>query len=312
MLDMARANCRGEMATVAGLMRARLESYPQSSVAERQYAASLVRTNRPKAALEILRGLDPLDPWWGWAPAPDSYWAWTAVARHLLGQHVAELEITERWRDSAAGTWRYIRGRALAALGRDRDALELFHSLIARPMGEVTGTLLTMAGELAIHGHQQTAMAVAESLLVRLEAGSGLDSAQKWKHIVWANRLLGRRNEELAALERMAPDDVDLDRLGRIAVLRGDTAEADRIDGTLAEQGREPLRNPDIRGRRLLARAHIAVGLGRRDQAVEHLREAVARGLPFFESVFHAIHIDPLLAPLRGYPPFEALVKPDG
>lgn len=199
----------------------------------------------------------------------------------------------------------------MAALGRDREALELFHSLIARPMGEVTGTLLTMAGELAIHGHQRTGMALAESVLVRLAAGSGLDSAQKWKDIVWANRLLGRRNEELAALERMAPDDNDLDRLGRIAVLRGDTAEADRIDGILAEQGREPLRNPDIRGRRLLARARIAAGLRRPDQAVERLREAVAQGLPFWGSAFHAIHTDPLLAPLRGYPPFEALVKPD-
>jgi hypothetical protein len=31
--------------------------------------------------------------------------------------------------------------------------------------------------------------------------------------------------------------------------------------------------------------------------------------LPFGPS--HAYHADPLLAPLRGYPPFEALLEPD-
>jgi hypothetical protein len=265
-------------------------------------------SNRPKAAQQILRRLDPLDPWWGWAPAPEGYWGWMAVSHHMLGRHQAELEITDRWRDSAATIWPYLRGNALAAMGREREVLELFQSLIARPIDEVVGPLLKMASELAVHGHHRTAAAIAESVLVRLE-GLSVDSGRS-KDVAWADRLLGRRNEELVALERMAPDENDLDRLARIAVLRGDTAEADRIDSILAEQGREPLRSPGVRGNRLLARAHIAAGLGRRAQAVDRLREAVAHG-EFWGGAFFTFHHDVLLAPLRGYPPFDALLKPD-
>jgi hypothetical protein len=191
--------------------------------------------------------------------------------------------------------------------------LELFQSLIARPIDEVVGPFLHMASELAVHGHHRTATAVAESILVRLEAGLRVDSG-RWGDIVLANRLLGRTNKERAALERMVAGDADttakLDGLGRIAVLRGDTAEADRIDSILAEQGREPLRSPGVRGDRLLARAHIAAGLGRRDQAVDRFREAVAQG-NFWGGAFFAFHHDVLLAPLRGYPPFDALLQPD-
>jgi hypothetical protein len=297
------------METVAKLRRARLEAYPQSTTAQRQYVASLVTTNRPKAALKWLRGLDPLDPWWGWAPAPEGYWGWTAVSRHMLGEHLAELKITERWRDSADGLWPYMRGRALAAMGRDQEVFELFHSLTARPIEEVTGALFAMAIELAVHGHQRTAMAVAESVLVRLEAGPGLDS-DRARDIAQANRLLGRTNEERTALERMSGNDEDLDRLGRIAVLRGDTSTAERIDSILAEQGREPLRSPFVRGTRLLARSHIAAALGRRNEAVARLREAVAQG-SFWSGASNTFHTDPLLFPLRGYPPFEALLQPD-
>jgi DNA-binding SARP family transcriptional activator/TolB-like protein len=307
-LEEALASCRGDIGTVTRLLRERHEAYPRSNTAQRRYVASLVRNNRPKAALEILRLLDPLDPWFGWAPAPQGHWAWTALSQHMLGQYLAELEVTERWRDSAAYFWPYLRGRALAALRRDREVLELLRSLMARPIEDVSEALLGIAAELAVHGHERTAMAVAESVLVHLRSGSGADSAPAWE-TARANRLLGRTREELAALERVPGRGEDLDLLGRIAVLRADTAEADRIDSVLAEQSREPLRSASVRGERLLARAHIAVGLGRREQALARLREAMARG-EFSGGAFHAFHSDPLLAPLRGYPPFEALLSP--
>ena len=60
----------------------------------------------------------------------------------------------------------------------------------------------------------------------------------------------------------------------------------------------------------ILARAHIAAGLGRREQAVALLQEASARGMLDLGSS-HAFHADLLLAPLRGYPPFDALLMPD-
>jgi tetratricopeptide (TPR) repeat protein len=296
------------MATVTRLLQERHEAYPQSNTAQRRYVASLVRNNRPKAALEILRRLEPLDPWFGWAPAPEGHWAWTALSHHMLGQYRAELEVTDRWRDSAADFWPYLRARALAALGRDREVPELLQGLMERPREDGSRAFLGIAEELAVHGEQETAMALAESVMIRQRSAAGADSARA-KEMAQANRLLGRTREELAALERVPWGRDDLDVLGRIAVLRADTAEADRIDSVLAQQSREPLRSATVRGAQLLARARIAVGLGRREQAVARLREAVAGG-EFPGGPYYAFHSDPLLAPLRGYAPFEALLRP--
>lgn len=202
----------------------------------------------------------------------------------------------------------------MSALGRQREVLEVFQSMIASPIDSTAELILEMATELAVHGHRRAAMTVAESILVRLEAGPpGLDSARALD-IAWANRVLGRQNEERAALERMPahdPEDTEwLGGLAHLAVLVGDTAEADRIDGILAEQNGEPIRSPWLHGARLIARAEIAAGLGRREQAVARLLEAGDQGMIYF-GVAYFSHADLLLAPLRGYPPFEALLKPD-
>ena len=93
-------------------------------------------------------------------------------------------------------------------------------------------------------------------------------------------------------------------------MLLADTAQAGRIDSSLAEQSNRPLRSPWVRAAQILARAHIAAGFGRREQAVALLRDANARGM-FDLGSPHEYHTDLLLAPLRGYPPFDALLKPD-
>jgi hypothetical protein len=156
-------------------------------------------------------------------------------------------------------------------------------------------------------------MTVAESILARLELGPGIDLGRAG-NIARANRLLGRKPEERAALEqivRIAADTLTrLQAEGRIAVLLGDTTRAERIDSILAEQSDRPLRSPWVRGAQILARAHIAAGFGRREQAVALLREASARGMLELGSS-HAFHADLLLVPLRGYRPFDALLKPD-
>jgi hypothetical protein len=170
-----------------------------------------------------------------------------------------------------------------------------------------------IAAELEAHGHQGTAAAIAEGTLRRLELGPGIEPTRT-RNIALANRLLGRRDEERRALEQIARSDPDslavLEAQGRIAVLLADTARAERIDRILAEQSDRPLRAPMIRGLLIVARAHIAAGFGRREQAVTLLQDAKARGILYLGSS-HAFHADPLLAPLRGYPPFDSLLQPD-
>jgi len=48
--------------------------------------------------------------------------------------------------------------------------------------------------------------------------------------------------------------------------------------------------------------------MGERDEAVELLRRAFAQGLAY--GLW--IHVDPDLEPLRGYPPYEEIVRPKG
>jgi hypothetical protein len=314
-IDLLRARCRGDMATAVRLLGQRYQAYPRSPTATRQYESALQRSNQLRAAQQVLRGLgpgltSPLDPS---DEDRGPYWSWLAASHHMLAQYREEIEITDRWHDSSDVGWQVIRGRALAALGRVSEVLDLIQSLSARSIDSVATPSLTIAAELASHGHQRTAMAVAESTLRRLELSSGVEP-ERTRNIGLANRLLGRRDQERVALEWIARHDPDsvamLEAEGRLAVLRADTAGAARVDRVLAQQSDRPLRIPTVRAALIVARAHIAAGFGRRDQAVTLLRDANARGmLPFGPS--HAYHADLLLAPLKGYQPFEALLEPD-
>jgi DNA-binding SARP family transcriptional activator/TolB-like protein len=315
-IDLLRARCRGDMAEAVRLLGQRYEAYPRSKSARAQYAWALQRSNQPRAAQEMLRRLDP-ERDLGWRVSPEEsrprYWWHLAASWHVLGEYRTELGVTDRWRDSTTWEWQVVRGRALGALGREREVMELLRRMAGLSVDSVASPHLTIATELAAHGHPRAAMAVAESVLVRLQLGPDIDPSRAG-NIAWANRLLGRKEHERAALAQIARSDADtlakLEAQARIAVLLADTARAGRIDSILAEQSNKPLRNPWVRGAQILARAHIAAGFGRREPAVALLQDASARGmLP--EGSSHAFHADLLLAPLRGYPPFDALLKPD-
>jgi hypothetical protein len=67
-------------------------------------------------------------------------------------------------------------------------------------------------------------------------------------------------------------------------------------------------RGPYLRGRHTLGRAAIAAGLGQRQQAITLLQQALTEGQEY--SV--RLHADLWFASLRGYPPFEELLRPKG
>jgi len=315
-IDLLDARCRGDMARAVELLGQRLEAYPRSLTAKRQYSAALQSANEPKDAQKILNRLDPeLDPTGRFSRDQTrvGYWWYMAASHHMLGHYLEEVEVTNRWRDSTNPEWLTIRGRALSALGREGEVLDLVKGMSAAPIDAAAEAGLPIATELEVHGHHAAAAAVAESILARLERGpvAGSNRAQS---VAWANRLLGRIDRERAALDEIARTEFDtltrLEAEGRIAVLLSDTAEASRIDSLLAEQSNRSLRTPTIRAGLILARAHIAAGFGRREQAVALLRDASARGMiPLGSS--YSFHNDLLLAPLRGYAPFETLLKPD-
>jgi hypothetical protein len=313
-IDMMMARCAGDMAQAVSLLEQRFKAYPRSKSGQTHYAWALQHDNRPRAAQAMLRRIRP-ERDLGWVVSPDEarprYWRYQAASWHMLGGYGMELEITDRWRDSSDPDWQEARARALAGLGLEAEGLEMFHSLSAGSLESAAGPVLTMAAEFAAHGHPRMALALAESLLVRLEVepDSTLSAS-----VAEANLLLGRVNPERRALERVVRSVTDtgsrLRAQARIAVLLADTAVAQRVDSILAGMSSRPLRNPWVRGAQILSRAHIAAGFGRREQAVELLRDATRRGM-VYSGTAHAFHADPLLAPLRGYPPFDALLKPD-
>ena len=303
---MIRARCRGDMAEDLELTGQRYRAYPNSLLARGTYGSALLNRDQPRAALVILEGLTPLPQWEPW------YWSVVAECRHALGDYRAELAITGAWRDSAVVEWRLIRGRALAALGREQEVMALYRSTTDVAVDAVLEQQLAIASELAAHGYLETAKVMAESLMARLRVGRSTASSRP-PSIARANRLLGRSEAEREALERVAVGTAEtvelLETRARISVLRADTAEAARVDSALAEQSSRPLRAPFVRARLLLARAHLAAGFGRREDAVARLREVRASGHIAGGGAL-AFHRDLLLLPLRGYPAFDALLRP--
>jgi serine/threonine-protein kinase len=310
------ARCQGDQMTAVKLHQQRFQAFPQSKDALSRYIWVLQHSNQPRAARDVIRKLDP-ERDLGWLPPGEAqrwYWGRMGELDHTLGDYQAELESTDRWRDSADWEWVTSRGRALSALGRDREVLALLGAMPHASVDSVAAYHLGLATELAVHQRPAAATTVARNILARLEVEPGVDPTRVW-YTAWANRLLGRDEPERVALEEMVRSVEDtimrLDALGRIAVIVADTAGALRIDSILAERSDRRLLHPEERGHSILLRARIAAGLGRREQAIALLRSAGTRGLlPNGSS--YAFHEDlRLRAALRGYPPFEALLKPD-
>jgi hypothetical protein len=90
---------------------------------------------------------------------------------------------------------------------------------------------------------------------------------------------------------------------GTTAARRGDADAARAISRELGE-----LELPYLNGINTLWRARIVALLGENDEAVEFLRRAFAEGLRY--SIF--LHRDMDLEVLRGYAPFDELMRPKG
>ncbi len=92
---------------------------------------------------------------------------------------------------------------------------------------------------------------------------------------------------------------------GRIAAMRGDTAEAERRLRQLAAiDGR------GLQGTHTQERAFINADLGRKAEAVALLEESFAQGVGF--NTWWRLHWFTDLESLWGYEPFERLLKPLG
>jgi tetratricopeptide (TPR) repeat protein len=166
--------------------------------------------------------------------------------------------------------------------------------------------------ELRAHGEPAAGRAVLERALAwhrrnrvdsydgRRELARALYDAEHWTEARAAYEHL-RAEDSLDGWTRQA--------LGALAARRGDQAEALAADAWLASARA----NPDGPAENVYGRAVIAALLGDRARAVELLREAFRRGFAFIPvDISEGPELDADLETLRGYPPFEELVKPRG
>jgi TolB-like protein len=229
---------------------------------------------------------------------------------HLLGEH--EREVSEMRRGQAMHPQdvglRTAEVFALVALGRLDDSDRVVDEGMALASG-VAGHVYLLFGttvELRLHGHQDASTRMAGRALewLRSRPPEEFDTKHAKFLRAWALCVAERWDEARRAYQQLAqqePGEIRwLGALGFLAARRGDRGEALRISEQL-----RVAKGAYLLGQNTRWRAGIAAWLGEKDRAVELLRAAFAEG------VWHdrAVHQDLDLAPLRGYPPFEELIR---
>ncbi len=240
------------------------------------------------------------------------YWFDLGLALHELGEDERALAEVRRGRalnPDSTGLL-LVELLPLVGLGRLEELERVIESCSEMASAAVTRGLLmeTAAAELRWHGHREAALTWANRA-VEWRQGHPAEQAGKADprfRVAYALCLAERWDEAkplLEALVRVDGEKTDyLSWLGIVAARRGDRGEAMRISDELRRAEK-----PSGRGADTVARAGIAAHLGEKGRADQLLREALAEGFPIA-----GIRPRPELEPLRGYGPFEELIKPKG
>lgn len=263
-----------------------------------------LKLHRPSHALAAFRRADPER---GWLRGWEGYWGYVAGSLHFLGRHGEALEAARETRRRFPRSVYQIEyeTREFAALGEvDSVRGRLEESLTLPPGLWARGYVyLDATQELAAHGHAQAARRILDDGL-RITAADTSDTPAALD--LRANLLLTAGDwDELSALaRRLAPRDREnpawLGYLGVAAARTKAFHTADSLSAVLAH-GNFPYSYglPD------LWRARISAAHGDPAQAVARLQGAIDHGLVFDDR----LHLDPSLAVLRGYAPFDELMK---
>lgn len=325
-IEISSVKCHGSNEEMLRLSIERAELLPRTTGALASAAAAANWANRPTTALRLLRRIDPrVDLAYSTDTAHVGYWGGITGALHMLGRHTEELATADRMPGSAPLTRAWYRASALAALGRPTAALAVLDSALPLPVETVNNIGLApftdgraqydatpgwiawwVACELAVHG-DTTASRQAAMRSVAWYRGQRADERATFEErlvMSWALEMVGQiADADTLARHLLADDSANVDVVGELASLaarQGDTARADSLDRWLAAQPVARVGwSADVH------RAHLAALLGRRDDAVARVREALDHGAwPAW------IHRDPALVALRSRADFVALTRP--
>jgi tetratricopeptide (TPR) repeat protein len=293
-------------------------------------------SRRPREAaewLELSDGEHGYTSGWG------EHWWYLSIARHWLGDHRQELTDALRARRRLPEDPRMVQhqAQALVGLGQIRPAVQLMDSALTAALvhGDLWDALtatINATGELHAHGYPAEARAVAATVLERARARTarpGADSrpaaledeytgmllqlayaAERWDQVrTLADSLLGAKPTNLVALSSLAS----------LAARRGDRAEAGRLIGVIATRKLPPrvtiyvpLHPEDALAESWYAGARVAALLGDRQEAVRLLNVVAQQHAHLLFIRFWRLHQEIDFASLRDYPPFQALLTPEG
>lgn len=265
--------------------------------------------NRPNEAASLLDRIPVGDSTVVW----DVYGTELADALHIAGRHDEERRETLRRLRHVPGSMTALEddGRALAALGDARGAADVATRILGSgrdPTVSPGSAAFDIGDELLVHGYAAEARLVFGRVIEWQRALPPKQANTRRGTLVLVGALTRYGDLERAdslsrsALARAPRDWQLLKWHGVIAALRGDAAEARRASESLAN-----LRTPYLLGANTLARAEVAAVLEERAEATRLLRQAIAEG-----ETPMVLHATPELVVLRGYAPYEELVKPAG
>ena len=275
--------------------------------------------------MEVLERLNPaadLD----WMPTPDrlDYWGSLTEGLHMLGRHVAELEVVDRSGMVGLGRFLY-KGRALGGLDRSASAVSALDSALLLPSEpglsngmapntdgrpEYTESAawvgLWIAHELYVHGDSTAGRTAAAHTLAWIERlpREDRDVPEMRLFAVQFLEQEGRTADAIRVARSLVDEDSsNVDYRGLLAGLatrNGDTALATRLDAWLADL-------PPARAQwgASFYRARVASLGGRPAAATALVGESLARGAwPYW------VHADPALHRLAARPDYLALMSP--
>jgi serine/threonine-protein kinase len=253
-------------------------------------------------------------------------------AYHAVGDHRRELEeIRAGLTGGALSDVEFDRlVTALAALGRTRELSDAIAEAGHLPLDDQRNAMELAARELYAHGHEQEFRTFLDETIAWYEsrpetenpagynerdAFFGTDEIKEivemqrdYSHVLYlAGRLVEAEDVYESIWVPNAEDDVVCNlRMARFAARRGDEQETARVAACF-----DPPKSPwwaDASPE--FWQARLAALLGRKDEAVRHLRSWAG---DHWVSTYPSLHRDfDLLLGLRGYPPFEDLLRPKG
>jgi TolB-like protein/thioredoxin-like negative regulator of GroEL len=261
----------------------------------------------PRKTIELLNiGTPPV----GWVPN----WTVLAAAYHEIGDHRNELRVAQQGDSAYPGRVALLLSvvNALAAQGeaaRVRALVDSVSHASTDPTWPAGQLMLRGALELRAHGHESDAAALLDQARASLATlpPDGPQTPRSLRRTV-AEIFLASRQFDSAQVRytRLGAEDSSVMVRARIASIDaagGDTATAKRMNDSLSK-----VVIPYSYGEIPFWRATIAASLGDKETAVRLINDALAAGARRMPD----IHRTEEFQSLRGYEPFEAILRPKG